>query len=84
MKEVGGGHSIIVKLTNEEAKTICKLGQGDKCCAFLIFSPTGFECILRDYPVNSYIFNRLEKGTMNAKGRGGWKGCAWEETKNLS
>ena len=41
-------------------------------------SPTGFECIRLSYPANGIIFDRLEKGTMNAKGEGGWKGCAWE------
>jgi len=30
------------------------------------------------YPTNTPIFKRLKEGTMNAKGEGGWKGCAWE------
>lgn len=67
-----------VRMSEGEARTICNLGQGAKCCAFLAASPTGFECIRMSHPANSTIFERLEKGTMNAKGRGGWKGCAWE------
>ena len=29
------------------------------------------------------IFGRLEKGTMNAKGEGGWEGCVWEGRKDI-
>lgn len=78
MEKIVGDFSTEVKLSAEEAKDICHLGKGEKCCAFLVMSPTGFECIRLSYPVNSTIFDRLEKGTMNAKGRGGWAGCAWE------
>lgn len=78
MDKIVGDWSTEVKLTAEETKDICRLGQGEKCCAFLVMSPTGFECIRLSYPANGSIFDRLEKGTMNAKGRGGWIGCAWE------
>jgi len=78
MEKVVGDSSTEVKLTDEEAKDICRLGQGEKCCAFLVMTSTGFECIRLSYPANGSIFDRLEKGTMNAKGKGGWKGCAWE------
>lgn len=78
MEKIIGDWSTEVKLSDDEAKTICGIGQGDKCCAFLTMSPTGFECIRLSYPANVTIFKRLEKGTMNAKGEGGWKGCAWE------
>ena len=80
MKKIVGAWSTEVKLTDEEVKSICKLGQGPECCAFLVVGAKGFECIRMSYPANSSIFSRLEKGTMNAKGEGGWKGCAWEET----
>ena len=78
MEKIVGAFSTEVKLSVEEAKDICRLGQMEKCCAFLVMSPTGFECIRLSYPANSTIFDRLEKGTMNAKGKGGWVGCAWE------
>ena len=79
MKKIVGDFSTLVKLEGEEMKDICKLGQGEDCCAFLVCSPSGFECIRMDYPTNSTIFSRLEKGEMTAKGRGGWEKCAWEE-----
>lgn len=78
MEKVVGDFSTEVKLSTEEAKDVCRLGQMEKCCAFLVMAPGGFECIRLSYPANSSIFSRLEKGTMNANGRGGWKGCAWE------
>lgn len=67
-----------VKLSGDEAKNICKFGQGEHCCAFLTMAPDGFECIRMSYPLNGTIFSRLDAGTMNAKGQGEWKGCAWE------
>lgn len=70
-----------VRMTGDEAKEICKLGQGEEVCAFLVVSAAGFECIRMSYPANGSIFKRLDEGTMNAKGTGGWKGCAWEGTK---
>lgn len=78
MEKIIDEFSTLVKLEGNEPERICKLGQGEKCCAFLVTSPTGFECIRMDYPTNMSIFNRLEKGTMTAKGEGEWKECAWE------
>lgn len=78
MEKVVGDYSTEVKLSIDEAKDICRLGQMEKCCAFLVMSPTGFECIRMSYPANGTIFDRLKEGTMNAKGKGGWEGCAWE------
>lgn len=66
-------------MSKEEAEEICHIGQGEKCCAFLVIGPTGFECILMSYPTNAAIFSRLKEGTMNAKGEGKWEGCPWEK-----
>lgn len=78
MERIVGEYSTEVKLSAEEVEDICRIGQGEKCCAFLVMAPGGFECIRMSYPMNSAIFARLEEGTMNAKGTGGWEGCAWE------
>ena len=72
-----------VLMTAEEAKEICQLGKGEKCCAFLVCGSKGFECIRMSYPMNGTIFDRLEKGTMNAKGEGRWKGCPWNEKEKV-
>jgi len=78
MKKITKDFSTTIKLTPEEAKNICRIGQGDKCCAFLVVSSTDFECVRMDYATNNTILTRLEEGKMTAKGRGGWKGCPWE------
>jgi len=67
-----------IKLTIDEAKSVCKLGEGEKCCAFLVMSAGSFECIRMSYPMNNSIFSRLKEGTMNAKYEGGGEGCPWE------
>jgi len=77
MEKIIKDFSTTIKLSFEEAKNICKLGQGEKCCAFLVMTSKGFECIRMDYPTNTSIFTRLEEGKMNAKGTGCWKGCPW-------
>lgn len=77
MEKIVGDYTTEVKLSADEARDICRVGQGEKCCAFLVMTPDGFECIRMSYPARDAIFSRLEKGTMNAKGEGGWAGCAW-------
>jgi len=79
MKKLVGDYSTVIELENEEPKEICKLGQGESCCAFLVCGSDGFECWRMNYPGNTTIFSRLENGTMNAKGEGFWKGCPWED-----
>ena len=78
MKKTVGDFSTVITLEGDEPETICRLGQGEACCAFLVASADGFECIRMAYPTNSIIFSRLAAGTMNAKGQGRWAGCPWE------
>jgi len=82
MKKIMSDWATNIEMSAEEAKEICKLGTGETCCAFLVCGSNGFECVRMDYPTNGTIFDRLEAGTMNAKGRGCWPGCPWaRETK---
>lgn len=76
MEKIVEGTDTWVKMSKEEAQNICHMGGGSKCCAFLGCREDGFRCI-RMTSLNKYILNRLIEGTMNAKGRGGWKGCPW-------
>lgn len=82
MKKIVGDFNTSIMMEGDEPKNICRLGQGEKCCAFLVVGPKGFECIRMDYPNNSVIFSRLKQGTMNAKGEGRWESCPWEEVKS--
>lgn len=77
MKKIINDWSTTVELTDDEAKMICKLGLGEECCAFLVMGAQ-FECIRMNASYSGTIFSRLEEGSMNAKGEGGWEGCAWE------
>ena len=83
MKKIIREDSTHVELTPDEAKSVCRLGQGERCCAFLSFMHTAgegsnFTCVRMVWQISMTIFNRLDAGTMKAKGRGGWPGCAWE------
>jgi hypothetical protein len=56
-------------LTDKYVKTVCKPGS-EETCAYLIASANGFECakVLGDNSVAHTIDDRLEKGTIRAKG----------------
>ena len=80
MNEIIGDFSTEVEMSADEAKSVCKVSEGEKCCAFLAVGANGFSCIRMMASLNGGIFLRLEEGTMNAQGQGGWEGCAWEGT----
>ena len=70
-------------LDNNIVKKVCKLGQGEHCCAFLMCGGLGFECA-KDYPTLIDVINlKLDQNESVAKGRGGWKGCPKAEKKTL-
>ncbi len=77
MEKIVGGFSTKILLTVEECKTICRLGQGEECCAFLTVGAQGFSCDRMVPEIGGTIFARLDAGTMNAKGQGEWEGCPW-------
>ncbi len=45
MKKIIGDWSTEIRLSKDEAEKVCKLGQMEKCCAFLVCGANGFECI---------------------------------------
>ena len=77
MERIVGDFATNIIMEENEPRDICRLGQGEKTCAFLAATGEGFTCIRMAYPSNGLIFARLEEGTMNAKGRGEWEGCPW-------
>ena len=79
MREVMADEGTEIFLEGDEPKKVCKLGQGSECCAFLVAGEGEFRCWKLNYPSNTIIWDRVEKGTMNAKGKGGWVGCYWGE-----
>lgn len=53
-------------MVNKHIKNVCKIGQGDSCCRYLIITPTGFEC-LKLSDMKDYIDSRVAMETMVAK-----------------
>lgn len=60
----------VVLLEDNEMKDICRVGQGEGCCAFVTVGADGFQCE-RFTNVGIMILKRLDAGTMVAKGQGG-------------
>ncbi len=67
----------MIKISDSDVKEVCRIGQGEKCCAYLVVGGKGFECVKNCD--GGVISARLKAGTMRAKSKGGWKGCHWEE-----
>ena len=78
MEKIVSEFSTEIRMTSQEAREICRLGQGEGCCAYLVAAPTGLECSRMSYPISAHIMDRLKSGSMVAKGTGGWTGCPWE------
>jgi hypothetical protein len=78
-KEVGDWNTVLFP-NDEELKEICRLGKGSECCPFLVCGSDGFECWKMNYPSNTILHNRVDAGTMNAKG----KPCDWDKTAALA
>ena len=72
VEKIMGDFSTEVKMSGDEAESICKLGQGAECCAFLVCGPKGFECIRMSYPANGSIFKVKITNTTFQAGYGDW------------
>ena len=61
-------------LSITEAASICKMGKGEQCCAYIIAGPDGLECA-KGTGFQGTIDERLKNGTIHAQGTGEWEGC---------
>jgi hypothetical protein len=52
---------------NEQVKNVCKIGQGNACCRYLVIGAQGFECV-RDTEMKVYLDARVAMETMVARG----------------
>ena len=52
---------------NDQVKNICKAGQGNACCRYLVIGTMGFECV-RDADLKAYLDARVAMETMVARG----------------
>ena len=54
-------------MDDKKLKEICKIGQGEECCRYLVLGPQGFECgKFQGY--KNLIDERVKTGSFNAKG----------------
>jgi hypothetical protein len=51
---------------NEQVKNVCKLGQGNACCRYLVIGPMGFECV-KNTDMKDYLDARVAMETMVAR-----------------
>ena len=52
----------------DQLKAVCKIGQGEDCCRYLLVGGNGFECGKVDQQTKSTIDLRVEIGGMLSKG----------------
>ena len=52
---------------NETVRNVCKAGQGNACCRYLVIGPMGFECV-RGTDMKDYLDARVAMETMVARG----------------
>ena len=51
---------------NEQVKNICKAGQGNACCRYLVIGTRGFECV-KQSDMREYLDARVAMETMVAR-----------------
>jgi hypothetical protein len=51
---------------NEQVKNICKAGQGNACCRYLVIGIHGFECV-KQTDMREYLDARVAMETMVAR-----------------
>ena len=51
---------------NEQVKNVCKAGQGNACCRYLVIGTRGFECV-RDTEMKAYLDARVAMEMMVAR-----------------
>jgi hypothetical protein len=51
-----------------QVANVCKIGQGEKCCRYLIVGGQGFECAKVQEPMKALIDKRVAEGSFRAKG----------------
>ena len=55
------------KVPIDKVKSICKIGQGNECCRYLVCGASGFECV-KGTDTGKFLDSRVAKGTITARG----------------
>ena len=56
------------RVTSEHATNVCKMGQGNECCRYLIGSPNGLECAKNIIRIRRFTDMRVADEDMVARG----------------
>jgi hypothetical protein len=64
---------------NDHVKNVCKVGQGNACCRYLVISASGFECVKKT-DMKAYLDARVAMETMIARA----DNCDGKEIKDLN
>ena len=63
---------------NEHVKTVCKIGQGNDCCRYLVMGSPGFECV-KNTSLRSTLDSRVAMNAIVAQG----DNCEGQPMENL-
>ena len=66
---------------NEHVKNVCKIGQGNICCRYLVVGPKGLECMKNIVEMKEHLDEKVEAKLMVARGDG-CNGKTIEELNN--
>ena len=74
----------MIKISDIDAGKVCRLGQGEGCCAYLVMGNGVFECVRKEADTVKNLHgitlsDQILAGTMTAKDKGDWKSCLWKD-----
>ena len=52
---------------NIHVKEVCRIGQGNACCRYMVIGAQGFECV-KNTQMKGYLDSRVAMETMVARG----------------
>jgi hypothetical protein len=64
-----------MKLPDEHIAEVCKMGEGEKCCRYLVGGAKGLECMKTD-PLNKSVIDKAwatDVHVSQGDNCGGWK-----------
>jgi len=67
-----------MKITDDQAIQICKIGQGAACCIYLAMGTQGWECAKSDPSIKGHLTQRLKAGVTVAKATGKFDDCPFK------
>lgn len=57
-----------MKISDQNLKEVCKIGQGKDCCRYVTVGPKGFECAKNTGLLRCILNTKVERNMMVAQG----------------